>query len=473
MLVPGTDRLAPGRGRADAKVHPVWRRLYEQSNKFGVVTEYIGPHDITDEILAPYAALYLMPAPRLSREQEQCVLRFVRGGRALCIMAATPLAGQLGVVFHGNGRQNALVWRNKSLAYRAVDERGFVHKIARRLFREKIPSGWGAPLPVMRVSVSAEHEILARWQNVGWPALTRSRAGRGTVVYFSGILAGAEEALVRYVISLIAEGAPGKVPAVPAGKKCCVTLFHDYEGSYGNSRWGSADAEGLRSLLALEKKYRIRATFHIVGKLVESAPETIRQIIADGHEIAAHTYEHAVPRLIDRRTLERSIAACVRLFQERFGKDIKGFRSPQAGWSADLVALLARYGFAWEAEDEAATVPYRLVLDRQLPLLRIPVSGDDYGYISSRLSPREMLARFKLLVVQGIDSSGFVSIGFHPWIESMDPERLAVLEEFFAYLTALPEVAIMTFGEVCDWWNRRSGEASLSGSTQPTKQAVR
>lgn len=46
------------------------------------------------------------------------------------------------------------------------------------------------------------------------------------------------------------------------------------------------------AILAVLRREQIRATFFIVGKQVELYPETIEAVIAEGHELANHTYDH-------------------------------------------------------------------------------------------------------------------------------------------------------------------------------------
>ncbi len=45
-------------------------------------------------------------------------------------------------------------------------------------------------------------------------------------------------------------------------------------------------------LLAILRKYDVRATFFVVGKLAEKHPDLIRQIYEDGHVIGNHSYSH-------------------------------------------------------------------------------------------------------------------------------------------------------------------------------------
>ena len=44
--------------------------------------------------------------------------------------------------------------------------------------------------------------------------------------------------------------------------------------------------------LALLDKYQVKATFFVLGELVQYKPASIKEIVAKGHELADHTYNH-------------------------------------------------------------------------------------------------------------------------------------------------------------------------------------
>src|SRR5258707_469759 len=46
------------------------------------------------------------------------------------------------------------------------------------------------------------------------------------------------------------------------------------------------------SLLKLLKQLDLKATFFVVGKMVDRNPDLVRQELAEGHEVWNHTYNH-------------------------------------------------------------------------------------------------------------------------------------------------------------------------------------
>lgn len=61
-----------------------------------------------------------------------------------------------------------------------------------------------------------------------------------------------------------------------------------------------------REVLRLLAQYEVRATFFVIGKKVDAHPDVLREIVAAGHEIGIHGYEH--DRLHTLRTPSTIIA---------------------------------------------------------------------------------------------------------------------------------------------------------------------
>jgi peptidoglycan/xylan/chitin deacetylase (PgdA/CDA1 family) len=90
------------------------------------------------------------------------------------------------------------------------------------------------------------------------------------------------------------------------------------------------------------REHDAHATFFVLGRQVDAHPELVRRILADGHELASHGYDHGILVFRDadhvadqiRRT-ERAIATAAgpdRL--TRFFRAPHGFRGPAVGAAA-------------------------------------------------------------------------------------------------------------------------------------------
>jgi len=94
------------------------------------------------------------------------------------------------------------------------------------------------------------------------------------------------------------------------------------------------------------KRECVRATFFVVGRRVEQAPDLLRRIAAEGHTIGTHTWSHhdlkKVPVEIGKEEIERTIEA-VRSVTGRRG-DARLFRYPNMSQTPDLNEILTEDG---------------------------------------------------------------------------------------------------------------------------------
>lgn len=82
-------------------------------------------------------------------------------------------------------------------------------------------------------------------------------------------------------------------------------------------------------VLNLLKKYNAKATFFCIGKNVEAHPEIIKQIIAEGHLVGNHSYNHS--KFFDfynTATIRKEIQKTDELLEKFTSKKINFFRPP-------------------------------------------------------------------------------------------------------------------------------------------------
>ncbi len=83
-------------------------------------------------------------------------------------------------------------------------------------------------------------------------------------------------------------------------------------------------------VLTILNRYHAKATFFCIGKNVEKHPEIVQQILAEGHVIGNHTYEHLNGWKTDAANYVKSVAkAEKRILQiNNSTKQLKLFRPP-------------------------------------------------------------------------------------------------------------------------------------------------
>ncbi len=88
-----------------------------------------------------------------------------------------------------------------------------------------------------------------------------------------------------------------------------------------------------------------RATFFVVGREVEKYPEVARRIVAEGHGIGGHSYDHTVMTTLDAAGLVDDLAHCRRVIREATGLDTGLFRPPKGEVSLRSIRTVCRAGY--------------------------------------------------------------------------------------------------------------------------------
>jgi peptidoglycan/xylan/chitin deacetylase (PgdA/CDA1 family) len=147
---------------------------------------------------------------------------------------------------------------------------------------------------------------------------------------------------------------------------------------------------GLPRILRLLKKYDLKATFFVTGWAMEHYPETVADIVAQGHEIGHHGYHH---EWLDNISLDEEKVIMSKGLSLIKGFDPKGpfgYRSPSWEFTPNTIRLLKENHFKYTSNMMNSDLPYLHKLDsREIDLVELPVSWimDDAPYFlySTRL----------------------------------------------------------------------------------------
>jgi len=112
------------------------------------------------------------------------------------------------------------------------------------------------------------------------------------------------------------------------------------------------DPELTPLILARLKQYKACAVFFVVGSKVDQHPDLLRQIVADGHLIGAHTYSHPNRVIASPWEYRREMAACQAVIKKVTGLTPHLFRPPLGlSIAALLVAgVLRKRTMLWSIE---------------------------------------------------------------------------------------------------------------------------
>ena len=95
------------------------------------------------------------------------------------------------------------------------------------------------------------------------------------------------------------------------------------------------------------KKHNVPATFFVVGHYLESAPELVKQMVADGHFVGNHTYHHLDMSLIaSKEAFEKEMRDVENLFKEITGTELAHFyRPPQGKYNTNNLKMAKELGY--------------------------------------------------------------------------------------------------------------------------------
>ena len=168
------------------------------------------------------------------------------------------------------------------------------------------------------------------------------------------------------------KGAPAAKPTVPAVPGVAVTgpAKHDDRAAGPGSSLRTTGSRAIAltfddgpdpvqtpKILAMLDQYQIKATFCLVGQQVRKHPEVVREIVAAGHTLCNHTWNHSLtigkddPAKI-QDDLARTSAA---IEAAAPGAEIPFFRAPGGNFTDRLVSVAASGGMTslyWQVDPQ-------------------------------------------------------------------------------------------------------------------------
>jgi peptidoglycan/xylan/chitin deacetylase (PgdA/CDA1 family) len=93
------------------------------------------------------------------------------------------------------------------------------------------------------------------------------------------------------------------------------------------------------------KKAQVKATFFMLGNHVERYPEIARRVLAEGHEIGNHTYDHHVLIYYKMEELEKEIKDAEKAIKTVTGQNTRYFRPPKAWLSSREKKKIEEMGY--------------------------------------------------------------------------------------------------------------------------------
>jgi peptidoglycan/xylan/chitin deacetylase (PgdA/CDA1 family) len=102
-------------------------------------------------------------------------------------------------------------------------------------------------------------------------------------------------------------------------------------------------------ILALLRSRAIRSTWFIPGFTIESHPRACEAVVADGHEVAHHSWAHVPPAQQSRAEEEADLVRANEAIARLTGRKARGYRSPSWDLSENTIDLLLAHGFVYDS----------------------------------------------------------------------------------------------------------------------------
>ncbi len=162
-----------------------------------------------------------------------------------------------------------------------------------------------------------------------------------------------------------------------------------FETTIDRADWGGCESRVVRNtdrLIALFARRDVKATFFTLGWVAERHPDLIRRIVAAGHELASHGYDHQRVFTFTPEQFRADLRKSRALLEQAGAVPVRGYRAPSFSIDARTPwahTVLAEEGYSYSSSvapvrhdhygwPEAPRFAYRPLDDS--PLIELPVT---------------------------------------------------------------------------------------------------
>lgn len=117
------------------------------------------------------------------------------------------------------------------------------------------------------------------------------------------------------------------------------TIYLTFDCGYENGN--------TEPILDALKKHDVKATFFVVGNFLETSPEIVKRMIAEGHTVGNHTYHHLDMSVISSMdAFKKETQDVENLFEQITGTPItKFYRPPQGKYNIENLKMAQELGY--------------------------------------------------------------------------------------------------------------------------------
>jgi polysaccharide deacetylase family protein (PEP-CTERM system associated) len=219
--------------------------------------------------------------------------------------------------------------------------------------------------------------------------------------------------------------------------------FSQVVGKNDWERYPDRVEEPTARLLDLLEAHDVRGTFFVLGWLAERNPALVRRIVASGHEIASHGYDHTMITKLTPAQFRRDVRMAREILQDVTGREVTGYRAPTFSIverSSCAYSILAEEGYRYSSSvfpfrhdrygwPEFGEKPKKVVSGSQGDLWEVPLSVGYVGPIRLPFGGGGYLRIYPFFLTKWLIASirkngEYVLVYIHPW--ELDPDQPVV-----------------------------------------------
>jgi len=218
-----------------------------------------------------------------------------------------------------------------------------------------------------------------------------------------------------------------------------VTFYHDIEQNIDIEGKPEECRYVVKEFLKLEKKYKIPATYNVVGKIIQEQPDFIESIYNSGQEVAFHSYNHQHDWKSEYYAEEINLC-------RKISNLPCGYRSPRSQYNQNTLKSLWDNNFIWNAEGDNHEEPYFIYKG----LVRLPIASDDWQLNTGAITVKELIEQFSSL----LKKRSYTAFGFHDCTVSLTNEERLKAYEKILQIAIQNKALLVNFFQAADLYRR-------------------
>lgn len=131
-----------------------------------------------------------------------------------------------------------------------------------------------------------------------------------------------------------------------------VEAFADDVDTRSWDTWPSRVEANTNRIFDLFARYQVHGTFFFVGWVAERFPQLVKRALADGHEVACHSYWHQAIYRLTPEQFHQDTTQAMDVVEQAGGVRVQGYRAPswsitrRSLWALDILQSL---GFTYDS----------------------------------------------------------------------------------------------------------------------------